>query len=278
MADETTPLAAAFRDVVGSQTVLIERFYQTPNGIGDSGTGVIIGSGARLGFEHINIATAAHVLADPDPPQRIRWCVSRVEQRVANQVGVHVAEFTTEKPIGAEPTIYRPADPEAFDIGMISMINVSKIQGQSNEFKYPFIDLAEYPSLLTTPPGGHLLAGTEVAWCGFPGFVHDMIGVYKLCYYEGVVSAYASGPSQPLYLVDGHVAYGVSGGPIWFCAPDGKPVVLGVVSSYASPSTNVPGLCAFTPMNVLFDHLQRDRPDIYKPKEGTQRTSDVEKP
>lgn len=259
MAEEFTPLAAAYRDVIAPRTVLIERFYKAADGrrVGDSGSGVIIGSGSRFGPQHINIATAAHVLDNPET-QEIRWCVSRLEQELDGQRGAHVAEFVTTKPIADEPMLFRPPDPEAFDIGMIAMFNVSRIQGQTNAATYPFIDLSRYPLVKTTPPTGHLLPGTKVGWCGFPGFVHDITGAYNLCYYEGVVSAYVSGRTPPLYLVDGHAANGVSGGPIWFCAPDGSPVVLGVVSSYARPGGDVPGLCAFTPMNVLFDHLEAD--------------------
>lgn len=273
MAEEVTPLAAAYRNVITPRTVLIERFYKTADGkqVGDSGSGVIIGNGSCFGPQHINIATAAHVLDDPET-QEIRWCISRVEQELDGQRGLHIAEFVTTKPITDEPMLFRPSDPEAFDIGMISMFNVSRIQGQTDGATYPFIDLSRYP-LVKTTPFGHLLPGTKVGWCGFPGFVHDITGSYDLCYYEGVVSAYVSGRTSPLYLVDGHAANGVSGGPIWFSGRDSSPIVLGVVSSYVGPGGDVPGLCAFTPMNVLFDHLEGDpryshtNPD--EPKRGS---------
>lgn len=261
---EISFVAAAYREKVATQTVLIERFYKKPDGrsSGDSGSGVIIGRGDRLGAEHLHVATAAHVLADTSS-YPVRWCISRVETAVKGQSRVHVTEFVTERPVSAESGLYRPPHSDAFDVGMITIPNESRIQGNADEPKQPFIKFSEHPLLRLTPPGGSLLPGTEVAWCGFPGFVYGLTGAYHLCYYEGVVSAYVSNPERPLYLVDGHAAHGVSGGPIWFCTPDGTPVILGVVSSYEGLGAGVPGLCAFTPMNVLFDHLQKDRPEIY---------------
>jgi len=253
--DDVPPLSAAYIKRLLFCTVLIERFYQTHAGrpASDSASGIIIGKGTRFGPPHVNVATAAHVLEDT-PTLPVRWCISRLDSLDGT---VHVATFTTHKPIAEEPMLFRPKNPGDFDVAMISTFNRATVQRSKPARDVEFIDWTKWTIPLTTPPTGHLLPGTHVAWAGYPGFVQQLTGLYFQCYYQGTVSAYVPSP-RPLYLVDGHAAHGVSGGPIWFCRPDGQPVVLGVVSSYEGAKHGVPGLCAFTPINVLFERLEME--------------------
>jgi hypothetical protein len=71
---------------------------------------------------------------------------------------------------------------------------------------------------------------------------------------QGVVSA---APKQlPVYLIDGNISPGVSGGPLWFCAPSGSPIVVGVVVNYSRDNRDTPGLLGATPLHIFLDPLR----------------------
>jgi hypothetical protein len=261
MAGETSDLAEAFRKKVGAQTVLIERSYvgRKRRGIRESGTGVIFGSGVRTSHTELHIATAAHVLDDA-PTSCIHWKISRLQWEATNTAAGIRAEFTTSGRIANESEIFRPADWVTFDIGCISIKNRALDPDGTYTSGRPFLDTNLCPLLKLSPAGGHLLTGTRVAWAGYPAFMVRSTGYPTLCYYEGVISASLFHQAKrPLYMVDGHAAPGVSGGPLWFCTPDAEPVIVGVVSSYEGiVPENIPGLCAFTPLNVLFEYLEKE--------------------
>jgi hypothetical protein len=80
-----------------------------------------------------------------------------------------------------------------------------------------------------------------------------MTDAFELCYFEGVVSAVPSNPQ--VYLVDGHAASGVSGGPMWFLADDGDAIITGVCISYNWPK-DLPGLVGFCPLQVLLRNIE----------------------
>jgi hypothetical protein len=78
--------------------------------------------------------------------------------------------------------------------------------------------------------------GTRVAWAGFPSHVESGLGHPSMCYYEGVISAVIDEKGQPpLYLLDGHNSYGVSGGPVWTWSDDLKRAeLIGIIVNYTS--------------------------------------------
>lgn len=102
-----------------------------------------------------------------------------------------------------------------------------------------------------------LTAGSWVAWAGFAGQVESFLGHSQLCLFQGTVSAFGRRTDRAghaYYIVDGHAAPGVSGGPVWEAhASDGLRVA-GIVSSLhadASEGTIIPGFCCFEPLNPL---------------------------
>jgi hypothetical protein len=112
-------------------------------------------------------------------------------------------------------------------------------------------DEGPLPSL---PVDGFIAAGSWVAWAGFPAQVERSVGRPQLCFFQGTVSAFGKRGDQgghAYYIVDGHAAPGVSGGPMWEFTPDGSVVVAGIVSSFQSDETIIPGFCCFEPINPL---------------------------
>ncbi len=151
MPDDVPPLSAAYIKRLLFCTVLIERFYQTHAGrpASDSASGIIIGKGTRFGPPHVNVATAAHVLEDT-PTLPVRWCISRLDSLDGT---VHVATFTTHKPIAEEPMLFRPKNPGDFDVAMISTFNRATVQRSKPARDVEFIDFARRHRLGTSSPG-----------------------------------------------------------------------------------------------------------------------------
>jgi hypothetical protein len=257
MEDSRNDLALAFRNRIATQTVLIERSYRDSNGaiLTEFGTGVIIGHGLTEANKYLKIATAGHLIVD-SPDKTIQWRVTRTEKEVNGQLRWFVRQFTTSRPIASEPRFISPCDYHECDIGCIAIDNACDACSRTLTSSHPFLDTEKHKPLSLSPRTGYLQPGARVAWAGFPALAHAITGAYQLCYFEGVVSA---APSRlPLYLIDGHVAEGVSGGPLWFCKPDGVPVVIGVVCNYSvRKESPMPGLTAFTPLHVLLDFIEQ---------------------
>lgn len=136
---------------------------------------------------------------------------------------------------------------ERYDVAQIL------VPAQCVEADQRFTDDGEStPPLLE--PAFFLKAGASVAWAGFPSVAHDCFGTPTLCVYRGIVSATSTDPA--VYLIDGNVAPGVSGGPVW-AVSESVPSVLGVVSGYW-PERNrpTPGLSHFIPLSELGEFIK----------------------
>ena len=104
-----------------------------------------------------------------------------------------------------------------------------------------------------------------MGWAGFPGIVENALGFPQLCYFEGVVSAMVNRNDRKVYIVDGHAAKGVSGGPVWHWSEEKDRIeVIGIVSQYHHTMTPLPGFCLFEPINpiIYFLHSEAWHPDI----------------
>jgi hypothetical protein len=249
-------LEIAFHERIAPQTVLIHRSYRDENGewCEDSATGVIIGHGEPQGSKYIKIATTGHLLTDSDD-NFISWRVSRTSVGPKGNSSVRVVEFETDKPLlqsPGVPGVIRPHDIRQCDIGYFAIPNSAKTPDGSDA---PFLETDLHKPLRLVPRKGQPLPGTRVAWAGFPSLVELRVGSHNLCHFEGILSCVANNP--PLYLVDGHVSNGVSGGPLWICDTDGTPMVIGIVSNYTtSTASNVPGLAGFAPLQTLLNYLR----------------------
>lgn len=96
---------------------------------------------------------------------------------------------------------------------------------------------------------------SQVAWAGFPGTVEQLVGRPQPCYFEGVIASTVSIGGIAFYLVDGHNCPGVSGGPMWFHAPDG-PQVVGITFAYHS-DMDFPGFVLAAPIQELSKHFMK---------------------
>lgn len=102
-----------------------------------------------------------------------------------------------------------------------------------------------------------LTPGTRLGWVGYAAQVEARLGRQELCCFEDVVSAFYAKGSRGLYIVDGHAAPAVSGGPVWHYPEDREgPEVAGIVSQYWFGEPGLPGLCAFEPINPIISFLK----------------------
>lgn len=94
--------------------------------------------------------------------------------------------------------------------------------------------------------------GTRVAWAGFPGIVEGILGFPQLCYFEGVISSMVNRTDKKIYIVDGHGAPGISGGPVWqWSDGNDRTEIVGIVSNYRHDGDGIPGFCFFEPINTI---------------------------
>lgn len=105
-------------------------------------------------------------------------------------------------------------------------------------------------------------AGTRVAWAGYSAVAADIFGEPVPCYYEGVVAYVHNQVNSPIYLLDGHNTFGVSGGPAWWWNEVTNRVELfAIITQYhpTSPSSkksiSLPGFTIATPVNHFMSLL-----------------------
>jgi hypothetical protein len=119
-----------------------------------------------------------------------------------------------------------------------------------------------------TPEGKVLRVGIEVGWVGFPAVAPE-----SLCFFSGRISAWLE--DQESYLVDGVVINGVSGAPAFHLDPDGKLILVGVVSAYVpNRATGVvlPGLSVVRHVG----QMQRVVKDLRSLEEGLAKQTPPE--
>lgn len=119
-----------------------------------------------------------------------------------------------------------------------------------------FPPLEDEVPMLIDPRSG-VTPGKRIAWAGYPGAVEDFLKHPQLCYFEGSVSAMVDRDDKELYIADGYVAYGVSGGPVWHWSEEtNRSEVAGIVTSYAHANDELPEFCVFEPVNPLSYYLK----------------------
>ena len=211
------------------------------NGLVRVGTAFMI---ARLApSRRIIVATAKHVLDFP-ADARVDW---RFECFAEDGTVIGECRFATdESNEAARPhRSYKLAD-----IGFC----VLPPPEQTSEGQLVQDDLEP---LRTIPETDGVLQGTRVGWVGFPGQVEGFLRCPKLCYFEGVVSAFHRVGGRWKYIVDGHNAPGVSGGPMWCWPADGTEVVVaGIVSGYGQDHQGMPGFCFFEAINPIIAYVK----------------------
>jgi len=85
-----------------------------------------------------------------------------------------------------------------------------------------------------------VVQGSKVGWLGYPS-VDDQ----TLCFFSGVISSTSSAGN--MYLVDGTVLTGLSGGPVFNYSGD----IIGIVSKYVGEEDTDSGLVQVTPVADL---------------------------
>ncbi|MFA5239937.1 MAG: hypothetical protein WC476_09575 [Phycisphaerae bacterium] len=243
-------IASAFEQIFYKKIVRITACSLSPERKSWFGTGCIIGYVKNPKYQpKALIATAGHVLID----ERTKWTVERLDSIDSSSRKV-VFETPNDNPLGPR-VFYYNKDPR-LDIGGMyaeancvdgrSFIDLDH-SGEPTETVIPIIDKRE-----------GFGPGTRVAWAGFPQNVQDELGFSQLCYYEGVVAAMIDRKGYPpLYLIDGHNTFGVSGGPVWAWSDNRSRVeLIAIIVSYLSDvQKNLPGFVCATPIHPLLYYL-----------------------
>jgi hypothetical protein len=194
-----------------------------------SGTGCIIAMLLNPNYEpKAIIVTAGHVLR-PAHQTPVEWTLRRNPGPKENTRQT-VFKTPHDNPYGPRFLFYNK-DPRV-DIGAI-MADSRCTDGR------PFLDWEDQGAskeafVPAIPKGQAMDCGTRVAWAGYPGLAAQEFDGPVLCYYEGVVSAVIDRTGQPpLYLLDGHNTWGVSGGPVWAWSDERHQVeLIGIVVNY----------------------------------------------
>ena len=246
----THPLVVGFRDHFAKFIVHIGASW---NDTGEprtmQATGFIAAAGEDdKGNSYCAVVTARHVVVDR-PAREVRWKLTRhAEPGQPNAT----YEFTLPgliEPVAAGLGFIRTNEPE-YDAAAIMLPLESGVMP-------PFFDPENEGSPTIIEPSAVLLAGGEVAWAGYPAVITQVLKRPQLCLYRGMVSATVLDEPPGMYCVDGHIARGVSGAPVWNSDESGHRII-GVVSGYW-PGGEMPGLCHFAPVNLLINELASER-------------------
>lgn len=214
------------------------------------GTGIVIGRKKNAG--DIIIATARHVIEDAPDDRPVNWTLL---QQYVDTGDEHRTITFTSKP--GENIVSWHKD---FDIAFVVVFN-----------KYiPDGDYAEdynRPASAISPLQG-ASQGTPVAWAGFPGIVEEYVGHVQLVVHSGIVGAMIHGEGKrKRFIIDGHAAMGVSGGPVWHFSVERKraEVVGIIVGTGFYPSQvekgELPGYIDVEPLGPLMYFLEEHRKD-----------------
>lgn len=192
--------------------------------------------------EKVVLATARHVVEFP-AHAKIRWAVERFDES-GHRLGRLSCEHDESDPASRPHRYYKHSD-----VAFCMFPRTSETDGHLVE--------PGLTPLLTTPDDLRLTPATHVEWAGFPSDVESRLGRPTLCCFRGMVSAFHCEGSRGLYIVDGHAAPGVSGGPVWHYPEEREaPEVVGIVSQYWFGEPGLPGMCAFEPINPIITFLR----------------------
>ena len=243
----THPLVVGFRDHFAKFIVhIIAEWDSSGESKGMQATGFIAAPATdQDGVACCAVITARHVVVDRATSE-VRWKLTRHADPGQENA---TYEFTSPGLIGpltAVPGFIRTNEP-GYDAAAIVIPLESGVMP-------PFFDMEKELPPHVIVPSKAIREGVDIAWAGYPGIITEALDRPQLCLYRGMVSAAILNISPGMYFVDGHVAYGVSGAPVWHSDEKGHRII-GVVSGYLVPGEEVPGLCHFAPVNILIDHM-----------------------
>ncbi|MCH8343746.1 MAG: hypothetical protein IH983_07140 [Planctomycetes bacterium] len=191
---------------------------------------------------NILIATARHLLEFPEGVT-VRWLIERFDENGQCLGELHFKHDDSQ--VESRPYRYY----KHADVGYCVFPRSSERAGQLVPPNLKALRVM-HESLRLTP-------GTRVGWAGFPGQVEQYFRRPLICCFAGTVSAWYAEGSRGLYIVDGHNARGVSGGPVWHYPEDRPaPEVAGIVSGYGLGEQDMPGFCVFEPINPIISFLK----------------------
>ena len=244
----THPLVEGFREKFATYIVHISAEWDSsgqPDGM--QATGFIAATAEADGNAYCAVITARHVVEDR-PTHEIRWKLTRHAEPGQEKATYEFKSSGLIGPLTTIPGFIRTDQPD-YDAAAIVIPLEAGVSP-------PFFDVENELPPSVIAPDKAIVAGVDIAWAGYPGIITNVLKRPQLCFYRGMISATVLDISHGMYIVDGHAAQGVSGGPVWHSDETGHRIV-GVVSSYLAPGGEMPGLCHFAPVNILIDHLIR---------------------
>jgi len=244
-------IATAFEEVFSKMIVRISARSISKN-MQKYGTGCIIGYVKNPDYElKAIVVTAGHVISSSQDEETMEWTVERSDLNERDKRKV-IFETPNDNPNGPRAFYYQK-DPR-LDIGCI-FTNTICVDGRK------LIDLEkDYKPVNLIDKRIGIGPGTRVAWAGFPKTVRKHLGFPQLCYYEGVVAAMVDRNNYPpLYILDGHNDFGVSGGPVWaWCDKTSRVELVGIIVSYLNDE--LPGFVFATPIQPLLHYFDTNYP------------------
>lgn len=220
--------------------------------IGDNrGTGFVV----QAHDGRLVIATAWHVIKS----------LAEIEDKWARHVKLFSASDTTT--IEANAVAMVRLGTEASDIGLLwvgnalsqkavddilKALDASDIKGGTADLSggggvitfsgtRKAIEPSDIPALL---PRKEVTQGMELGWLGYPSVASN-----SACFFPGTLAGNAK--SLPLYLIDGTVLSGLSGGPVF----DNQGRIIGIVSRYKSDEPTQSGLVTAAPVSAIIKML-----------------------
>lgn len=220
-----------------------------------AGTGCVLGLLRNPNYDpKAVVITAGHVLREATGIP-VEWTFRR-EAGPKDSIKECVFETPHDNPYGPRFTYY--GKDQRVDIGVI-FADTTCTDGR------PFLDWDDQgrpkeAMVPVIPKGLYADRGTRVAWAGFPCVAAREFGAPLLCYYEGVVSAVIDREGfPPLYLLDGHNTWGMSGGPVWAWSDERHQIeLIGIVVNYlrnVDEEVELPGHVTAVAIHPIMQYL-----------------------
>lgn len=261
LGEEDSPLVRFYHEAVAPALVYVERTDLT-SGRTESGTGTIfmVQGNERDGWLPL-ICTASHVVAEV-PGDQFEYRLCRYDFDDPLNPKERVATFRSGGKGPRDPAVFYYSGPHS------SIIDIGFVRGPLlSDDGSPFLAIAvdgrpEAKEVIPieTDPRAWTAEGSRVAWAGYAALASEIASRPTPCYFEGSMSALILRKEGPLYLLDGHNTFGVSGGPVWAeSALWKRPRLIGVISSYRHlRASAMPGFAHAVPIQPLWSYLKEE--------------------
>lgn len=222
---------------------------ETGEDVAASATGFVLGVCEKS--RRLILATAGHVVNDLPKDRDVTWIVVQADER-GDERRKWVFR-TNAQTLGTVPYDHH----KSLDVGLVFLPAADmhgSIYAKPDERPVPVI-----------PREFGVTPGTPVAWAGFAGEIEHLFRFPCLCFFRGSVSMTVDRDTCRYYIIDGHNAVGVSGGPVWYWSDDRRRwEVFAIISGFQPGAQGLPGFVIAEPINTLMARFEHEiwQPDL----------------